>query len=116
MDKNKRKEAKLLYKETKSQAGIYQIKNIINGKILVESMPDLRSLEGKRFQLSIGRHNNEGLQTEWKTFGEPAFLIEILEKLKEKDDPAFDREAELKKLKDKWLDLIKPFGDKGYNS
>lgn len=111
----RRKEFKLLYKETKPVAAVYQIKNNINGKMLVDSLADIRSLEGKKFQLSIGRHFNEPLQAEWNLYGENSFTVEVLETLKEKDDPDFDRKKELGKLKQKWIEALRPFGDKGYN-
>lgn len=112
---DRRKELKLLYKETKPVAGIYRILNNKNGKALVDSITDIRSLEGRKFQLGIGRHNNEKLQAEWTEFGEAAFTVEVLEPLKEKDEPGFDREKELKKLRKKWVEKLQPFGDKGYN-
>ncbi len=113
---DKRKELKLQYKETKPVAGVYQIKNIRNGKMLVDSLPDMRSFNGKKFQLSIGKHFNARLQAEYNEFGGDAFSFDVLETLMEKDEPGFDREKELKKLKDKWIDTLKPFDEKGYNT
>jgi hypothetical protein len=113
---DKRKELKMLYKETRPVAGVYQIKNAKNGKVLIDSLPDIRSFNGKKFQLSIGKHFNAGLQAEYNEFGGDAFTFDILETLKEKDEPGFDREKELKKLLQKHLDLLQPFGEKGYNN
>jgi hypothetical protein len=61
-----RKTLKQAYKEMKTEAGVYQIKNTINQKVLVAATPNLRTLQGKRFQLHIGSHKNAQLQAEWK--------------------------------------------------
>jgi hypothetical protein len=105
---DRKKELKLQYKLLKPEAGIYRIKNIKNGKTLVDSMGDLRSLNGRRMQLEAGMHSNEALQADWKAFGPDAFTFDVLEVLKEKEDPAFDAKKELGKLLKKWVEEIKP--------
>jgi hypothetical protein len=116
MDKNRKKELAMQYKESKKQAGVYRIYNKENSKSLVASAPNLTSINGKKFMLETGNHDNKLLQEEWKQFGEKAFVFEVLEVLKEKDEPFYDKRGELKKLEEKWLEKIQPFGDRGYNN
>ncbi|MCR8630509.1 GIY-YIG nuclease family protein [Paenibacillus radicis (ex Xue et al. 2023)] len=111
---DRRKELVQQYKEIKTEAGIYQIKNNINQKILVASTNNLRSLNGKTLMLKLGSHRNQQLQKEWNEFGESAFGIEVLEVLVKKEG-YFDEKDELKKLEEKWLQELQPYGDRGYN-
>ncbi|ERI09280.1 hypothetical protein HMPREF0083_02559 [Aneurinibacillus aneurinilyticus ATCC 12856] len=112
---DRKKELKQLYKETKTQAGVYQIKNNKNQKIYIESSMNLKTINGKQFQLKMGSHTNKLLQKEWNEFGEEAFTFEVLETLKVKEDGYFDAKYELEKLEEKWLNKLQPFGEHGYN-
>ena len=112
---DRKQELKQLYKETKTQAGVYQIKNNANHKILIESSPNLKTINGKKLQLEIGSHKKEQLQKEWNEYGKESFSFEVLEVLEEKEDGFFDLKDALEKLKKKWLDKLNPYGDQGYN-
>ncbi|MNI10135.1 hypothetical protein D3C73_632330 [compost metagenome] len=112
---NRKDELKLMSKEIKTEAGIYQIKNKQNGKILIEGSANLKSINGKQFQLEMGGHMNKALQQEWNQYGKDAFEFEVLEVLKKKDDEFFDSKDALQKLKDKWMEELQPFGERGYN-
>jgi hypothetical protein len=110
-----RKTLKQAYKEMKTEAGVYQIKNTINQKALVVATPNLRTMQGKPFQLQTGTHKNALLQADWKQFGEDAFAFEVLEVLEDKEGPAFAKQEALRLLEQKWLDKLQPHGDRGYN-
>jgi len=112
---NRRKELVRLYKEMKPEAGVYQIRNTKNSKVFVASTVNLKTMNGKRMMLDGGTHKNRKLQEEWNKFGGEAFLLEVLEILKEKEDGFFDKTGELKKLENKWLEKLQPYGDSGYN-
>jgi hypothetical protein len=112
---NRRKELILQYKEMKIEAGVYQIKNTKNQKVFVAATVNLKTMNGKRMMLDGGAHKNKKLQEEWNKFGGEVFLLEVLEVLKEKKDGFFDRTEELKKLEQKWLENIQPYGERGYN-
>jgi hypothetical protein len=112
---DRKKEIKRLYKETEPEAGVYQIKNTINQKILIASSLNLKTINGKEFQLKSGTHKNRELQKEWNEFGKEAFVFEVLEILKPKKDGYFDAKDELEKLEEKWLEKLQPFGERGYN-
>lgn len=112
---DRKKELKLQYKEMKTEAGVYQIKNTINQKVFVVATPNLKMMNGRLITLRTGGHKNRQLQEEWNQFGEKAFVFEVLEVLKEKEEGFFDKTEELKKLEKKWLDKLQPFGERGYN-
>ena len=112
---DRRKELIQQYKEMKTEAGVYQIKNTKNQKVFVVSTPNLKTMNGKPMMLCMGGHKNEKLQEEWNKFGEEAFVFEVLEVLKEKEEGYFDKTGELKELEKKWLEKLQPYGECGYN-
>jgi group I intron endonuclease len=110
------KEIRREYKERKKPAGIFQVKNTVNGKILLGSSLNLEGpLNSHKFMLSIRMHNNKILQKEWNEYGADKFVFEILEVVKIKDDPHFDLNDELTLLEQIWVEKLQPFGERGYN-
>ena len=117
MDLKSRKGIKREYKERRKSAGIFQVRNKANGKVLLGSSLNLEGpLNAHKFMLTIGRHRNEALQKEWNEFGRDQFAFEILEVVKVKDDPDFNLSDELELLEQIWLEKIQPFGERGYNA
>ncbi|EGW40062.1 DUF2087 domain-containing protein [Desulfosporosinus sp. OT] len=112
---DRKEELKRQYKETKIEAGVYQIRNTKNEKIFIESTLNLKTINGKRFTLETGTYQNKQLQIEWNEFGAEAFVFEILEILETPEEGYFDAKDALKKLKEKWLDKLQPYGERGYN-
>ncbi|ABO50363.1 LuxR family transcriptional regulator [Desulforamulus reducens MI-1] len=112
---DRRKELKQQYKQMKTEGGVYQIKNTKNQKVLVIATPNLKTMIGRKVELRGGGHKNKQLQEDWNTFGEEAFVFEVLEVLEEKEEGFFDKADELKKLEKKWLEKLQPFGEHGYN-
>jgi group I intron endonuclease len=111
-----RQDIKREYKERGKPAGIFQVKNLANGKILLGSSLNLEGpLNSHRFMLTIGRHRNEELQNDWNEFGPENFVFEILEVVKPGDDPGFDLKDELTLLEQIWIEKLQPFGEQGYN-
>lgn len=113
---DRKQELKQQYKETKIEAGVYQVKNTKNLKILIESTPNLKTINGKLFSLEMGTYQNKRLQGELKEFGAKAFVIEVLEILEIPEEGYFYAKDALKKLKEKWLDELQPYGERGYNT
>ena len=112
-----RQDVKREYKERRKPAGVFQVKNTVNGKILLGSSLNLEGpLNSHRFMLEIGRHRNETLQKEWNEYGADRFAFEIVETVKVKDDPDFDVSDELTILEQIWLEKLQPFGERGYNT
>ncbi len=114
-NKKSRRELNREYAERIKPAGVYQVKNLSNGKVLLGSSLNLEgSLNRHRFMLKIGSHLNPALQKDWNEFGPDQFVFEILEEVKIQDDPTFNLEDELTLLEMIWLEKLQP--DKnGYN-
>ncbi|OBY80558.1 LuxR family transcriptional regulator [Paenibacillus sp. KS1] len=114
MDMNKRKELIEAYKQIKTYMGVIQIKNNTNGKIFIDSYPNLKNKWFTlQMQLDMGRFANAQLQKDWKEFGSSAFTYEILEQ--KETDKVTDIRWEVKQIIKPWLEKLQPYGDKGYN-
>ncbi len=111
-----RSEIKRQYKEEPKEAGVFQVKNTANGRILLGSSKNLHGCLNKhRFMLSLGSHWNRKMQEDWNRFGPDAFVFEVLEVIPLKDDPKFDLETELSLLELVWIEKAPPYGENGYN-
>ncbi len=111
-----RREITRAYKERIIPAGIFQVKNKANGKVLLGSSLNLEGVwNSQRFKLSTGMHFNKALQKEWDEYGPEAFLFEILEVVQERDDADFNVNDELTLLEELWLEKLSLCGEQGYN-
>ncbi len=112
-----RQELKRAYREQPKPAGVFQIKNTVNGKVFLGSSLNLNGpLNSHKFLLKSGVHKNKPMQAEWNSYGPAAFVFEILEEVKVTDDPHFKLSDELTLLEEIWLEELQPFGDRGYNT
>lgn len=112
-----KKEIKREYKERQKPAGVFQVKNTANGKVLLGSSLNLEgSLNKHRFMLMSGSHRNKALQQDWDEAGPDVFAFEILEYVKVTDDPGFNLNDELTLLEQIWLEELQPIGENGYNT
>ena len=112
-----RKELNREYQERPKPAGVFQVKNTVNGKVLLGSSLNLDgALNGHQFMLKIGSHRNKELLADWNEYGADKFVFEILEEVRVRDDPNFNLGDELTLLEMIWLEKIQPFGEKGYNA
>lgn len=111
-----RAELKRHYKETPKEAGVFRIKNTVNGRVYLGSSLNLHGpLNKHRFMLSHGMHDVPLLQKDYNEFGPDAFVFEILEVAKRRDSPDFRMEDELELLEEIWLEKLQPIGVNGYN-
>lgn len=110
-----RKELNREYVERVKPAGIYQVRNKVNGKMLLGSSLNLEGpLNRHKFMLKIGSHTNKTLQSDCNELGSEAFAFEILEEVQMKDDPNFNLQDELTLLEMIWLEKLQPV-ENGYN-
>src|SRR5690242_15377210 len=94
--------------------GVIQIKNTTNGKIYVDSYPNLKNKWlTLKMQLEMGRFANSRLQSDWKELGPEAFVYEVLEQIDA--EKVKDMRWELKQIKKKWLERLQPYDEKGYH-
>lgn len=67
-------------KKIPAKAGIYRIRNILNGRVYVGSTINLKTrLRNHLAMLKAGRHSNSFLSRDFKKCGENSFIFEILE-------------------------------------
>jgi hypothetical protein len=111
-----KKELKEAYKQQKFRMGVFQIRNIVNGKVFISSSSNLDAIWNRhRLQLNFGVHTIELLQEDWKQFGEGQFVFETLSELSPKEGEEIDYNKELKLLEEMYIAELMPFGAKGYN-
>ena len=109
-------EAKRKYKETLQPMGIYIVKNLVNGKILIGSSKNLPGRINRfKFGLKYGTERIPELVEDYKKYGEENFSFEVLDELKPKDDPLYDYTEDLEELEKLWVEKLQPFDNKGYN-
>lgn len=66
--------------DIKGKSGIYQIRNLLNGKIYVGSAIELIDRKKGHFSdLKYKHHHNDKLQEEYNVYGEQNFIFEIIE-------------------------------------
>ncbi len=95
------------YRENPPPAGIFQVKNIVTGKLLVGPAPNLPGmLNRQRFQLEMGSHPDKELQAHWNELGPDAFEFSVLDELQPAEDPTIDPAEELDVLLQMWLDKL----------
>jgi group I intron endonuclease len=110
-----RKEIHREYAERVKPAGIYQVRNLLSGRMLLGSSLNLEGpLNRHKFMLKIGSHTNQALQKDWNELGPNQFVFEILEEVKVRDDSNFNLNDELTLLEMIWLEKLQPV-ENGYN-
>jgi hypothetical protein len=111
-----KKELKNQYKQTLRPMGIFQIKNLVNGKIFIGRSKNLNGkLNSIKFQLEMGSYMDKILQEDFNKFGDKNFLFETIDILEPKQDPEYDHTDDLLTLEEMWLEKLQPFHEKGYN-
>jgi group I intron endonuclease len=114
---DRRKELRREYEEIKKPIGVFKIVNKVNGKIFVGTGINLDAVfNSYKFQMTYGvLLQNRELSEDWKKYGEENFSFEILDLVKQNDDPEYNYKHDLKILEELWLDELQPYGEKGYN-
>ena len=102
-------------REERPEAAVYQIRNFRDGRVLVESTPNLKTLNGRRAGLARGSHPNPRLRADLEALGADAFVVEVLEVLQETEEGLVYRRDALKRLEAAWLERLRPYDERGYN-
>ena len=96
-----KKELKEAYKQMKTPMGVFQIRNIVTNKVLVDHSTDMASKWNRhKTELNFGNHRNKSLQNDWNEYGSDQFVFEVLSELKPQDDEPMDYQKELKVLQE----------------
>jgi hypothetical protein len=110
-----RRELTRRYKEAPPPMGVYAIRNLVNGRLLVgASLNAGGALNRHRFELTMKHHRNTQLQQDWLHGGADSFSFEIVDRVKPRDDPAFDYRAELDSMLELWREELGAIGERSY--
>lgn len=104
------------YKKTFTTMGVYQVRNLVNGKIFVGSSKNIPArINRHKFELRYGSENIAELQDDYNKYGEDKFIYEIIDELKPKEDTQYNYTEDVKVLEELWIEKLQPFEEKGYN-
>ncbi len=113
MDKS---EIKKNYKISLTPMGVYQIKNLVTGKIFIGSSKNLQArINRHKFELKFGSEAIKELQDDYNKYGEQNFSFEIIDELKPKEEPGINYKEDIEVLEQLWIEKLQPFDEKGYN-
>lgn len=105
------------YKDALRPAGVLAITNTLNGRSYMAGSLDVEgALNRARFELGLRSHRNKALLRDWIEHGAAHFRFEVVDRIKESDDPAFDRGAEVEKLLALWREERQCVGERGYHA
>jgi len=106
MDKQRKKDIQAEYKAKKESGGVYAIRNIVNGKILLLTTTNLQGSRNRfEFSQKTGSCENPKLTTDYRLMGSSAFKFEILETLEMGDEQNYESYVkDLKILQSLWLE------------
>ena len=111
-----KKELKETYKQSKPQMGVFQIRNMVNGKIFIDNATDISARQNRhRTELKFGNHRNKQLQDDWKKYGADSFVFETLAELDYKDEGPVHYASELKELQQMITEELSLDNSKKYN-
>lgn len=111
-----RKELVQGYKLSHRPMGVFQIRNVTNDKVFVDSSLNIPGkINRHRFTLNAGMFKSRSLQDDWNVLGEASFEFETLEPVEPRSDSNYDYAADVQVLEDLWLERLEPYGEVGYN-
>lgn len=111
----RRKELIRAYKETARPAGLFVVRNVKSGRMLVGKSTDLPGmLNRQQLQLEMGSHPDKELQADWSSLGPDTFTIEVLDTLDIPEEGTADLPEELAELKEMWLERLDAAGSDLY--
>ena len=104
------------YKETMVPMGVFVIKNKVNNRVYVVGSANMEgAMNRNRFELKLKTHRNKKLLKDWLEHGAENFSFEVLDIIKQRDDPLFDYKRELATLLEMWQEELSCYGENGYN-
>lgn len=104
------------YKDARRPMGVFQVRNVQDGRVYLGTSVDLPSmLNRQRAQLRMGGHPDKALQADWKALGPEAFTFDVLDTLDPPDEPGYDPAADLRTLEDLWRARIEVGAGTVYN-
>ena len=102
-----RSELKKRYRDTPPDMGVYAIRSLSSGCVIVEASMNIHAAMNRaRFELDRKAYRNKQLQQDWSAFGPDHCRFEIIDLVKRRDDPAFDYKPELAALLAMWREEL----------
>src|SRR5215470_16781384 len=118
LDKQKKKELTTIYRQSLRPMGIYQIRNLVNGKIFVDRTIDLEAARNRHhFVTAMARPPIPELRADWQIYGGKHFVFEVLDQLRLEGEAITDEatrqryKGELDALLSLWLEKLQPCGN-----
>jgi len=103
------------YRDTTARAGVYAIRNLASGRMLVAGSSNVEAaLNRHRFELRQGCHRNALLRRDWALHGEAGFSFAVLDMLEPREEAGFDPARELDELVAVWRAELPCQGEQGY--
>ncbi|WP_430390174.1 GIY-YIG nuclease family protein [Dyella sp. 20L07] len=103
MDRAARKALRQHYKMTLPPMGVFSIRNMATGRMLIDQSANLTGAMNRHLtELKLGTHRNRALMEDWHALGETNFAFEVLQKISERPEPNFDYKAEMARLLATW--------------
>jgi hypothetical protein len=117
MNKQNNRELTRQFKQTLRPMGVYVIRNLKNGCVYVGGSTELEGqMNRDRMELRLKGHRNTSLMQDWLLFGAEHFHFEVIDTVKQHDDPAFDYKTEVASLLEMWREELQSYGERGYNA
>lgn len=102
-----RSELKKQYRETPPSMGVYAIRSLSSGRMIVEASMNVHAAMNRaRFELDRKSYRDKQLQQDWLAFGPDHCRFEVIDLVKQREDPAFDYKAELAGLLTMWREEL----------
>lgn len=96
-------------RDTFPSMGVYAIRSRATGQVRVKSSHNVPgAINRLTFELRQGCHRDHGLQALWNARGADGVTMEVLELVRERDDPSFDYDAELALLETLYRQELAP--------
>jgi hypothetical protein len=87
--------------------GVFQIKNIISNKRLIDNSIDMMSKWNRhKMELIFGSHRNRALQKDWNDKGEDNFVFEVLSELKRENEENINYKKKLQSLQNMVIEKL----------
>jgi len=95
------------YKQTLSAMGVYVIRNLVDQHVFLGASLNLEgAMNRDRFELGLKSHRHKSLLQDWVRLGAENFRFEVVDTIKQRDDPPFDYKSELAPLLALWSEEL----------
>lgn len=95
------------YKASLPPMGVYVIRNLVNQRVYIGASLNVdAAMNRHRFELNLNGHRNRELLRDWQQVGADNMCFEVIDLIKQQDDPAFDYKVELTSMLALWSEEL----------